>query len=167
MPGDFRLGAETSCLAMPILSSALLELLALIGGGGGDWRVCIAAAPVYRRQLGPVRDCGNAGVAEKRNNKEFNLSSYFFSIFFSTAARQQSTFGWDCFPQPQFPLGEHARRVRKLPSISECAPPLLVLQQISFHASRRCQGARVDVPPSPRPPAVRLFPSSLSDPGAR
>lgn len=107
MPGDFRLGAETSCLAMPILSSALLELLALIGGGGGDWRVCIAAAPVYRRQLGPVRDCGNAGVAEKRNNKEFNLSSYilFFFYFFLNSCTPTKHLWLGLFPSASISTG--------------------------------------------------------------
>lgn len=45
MPGDFRLGAERSCLARPILWGAS-SLLVLLIDGGGDCRVSMSPVSV-------------------------------------------------------------------------------------------------------------------------
>lgn len=56
MPGDLRLGAETSCLARPMIlgrASSLLLIAAGGGGGraGGDCKVSMSVSSIFSRQL--------------------------------------------------------------------------------------------------------------------
>lgn len=97
MPGDFRLGAETSCLAMSSVSVLVLVLLLLVlplpfsllllalMAGGGDGRVCMA--PVWQTASNspvPVLRLAVCAAGEQRKTARTSICHllYIYIIIF-------------------------------------------------------------------------------------